>query len=243
MENTIRLNFINRSDDANNSNIVIFSKNEGKDPSTAWLVFNNPAIGESNPFTYFTDVQISASDGNGNFLPMLEAHKGERFHILKTSDAEAAVQYKGPASTPDVIEFENNLTDGVVRVRLYNNGSLFREVRGLWPDAVTTFDLKPQIWCASTELEINAGDNIPSEVVERANMMFDLTDIDVADIVMTGGTDIPHIFNLEDVVEKGATPENGNHENTDIFMMPENIENQTEPENQVTQEEEAPAQP
>jgi hypothetical protein len=50
----IRLNFINRSNDANNSQIVIFQQDPASDsasPPAPWKVIRNCAPGDSHPFT------------------------------------------------------------------------------------------------------------------------------------------------------------------------------------------------
>ena len=53
--NTIKLNFINRSNDQNNSQVVIFQKNVAADLdelAVAWKVIDNCGQGDNHPFNY-----------------------------------------------------------------------------------------------------------------------------------------------------------------------------------------------
>jgi hypothetical protein len=65
----IKLNFINDSNDVNNSEIVIFAKNEATDvqeTAVAWQVIRNCGRGDNHPFVYPMMTQVGASDSWGN---------------------------------------------------------------------------------------------------------------------------------------------------------------------------------
>ena len=73
----IKLNLINRSADANNSDYVIFQKNAATDiniQSVAWKVVKNLGNSDNHPFVYPMEFQVCAKDYNGNYMPKITAH-------------------------------------------------------------------------------------------------------------------------------------------------------------------------
>jgi hypothetical protein len=78
----IQLNFINQSNDVNNSEIVIFQKNEAEtfdELAIAWRVIKNCGVGDHHPFTYSHDFGVGSSDSYGNYTPQLSASTGQAF--------------------------------------------------------------------------------------------------------------------------------------------------------------------
>lgn len=66
---TIKLNFINRSNDTNNSNVVIFQQNVAEnfdELAVAWKVIQNCGQLENHPFKYPMELQVSAGNSYGN---------------------------------------------------------------------------------------------------------------------------------------------------------------------------------
>ena len=62
----------NCSNDANNSNIVIFQKNVATDFDElviAWKVIRNCGQGDNHPFKFPMTISVSASDSYGNYMP------------------------------------------------------------------------------------------------------------------------------------------------------------------------------
>ena len=75
----IQLNFINKSNDTNNSEVVIFQKNVATnfdELAVAWLVIKYCGPGDNHPFTFPMSMQVGASDSYGNYTPQLEAQNG-----------------------------------------------------------------------------------------------------------------------------------------------------------------------
>ncbi len=61
----IQLNFVNESNDANNSSIVIFQKNVATDfdeLAIAWQVIKNCGQGDNHPFAFPMTMEVGASD-------------------------------------------------------------------------------------------------------------------------------------------------------------------------------------
>ncbi|RZJ24123.1 MAG: hypothetical protein EOO54_10455, partial [Haliea sp.] len=81
----IALNFINNSNDAIYSEVVIFQKNVGADFDdlpVAWRVIRSHGRGHRHPFSYPMTMQVSASDSYGNLTPPLDAQDGQLFKMV-----------------------------------------------------------------------------------------------------------------------------------------------------------------
>jgi len=66
--NAIKLNFINRSSDTNNSSVVIFQQNVAEnfeELAIAWKVIENCGRLDNHPFTYQMGFDVSGSDSYG----------------------------------------------------------------------------------------------------------------------------------------------------------------------------------
>ncbi|HEX6432458.1 MAG TPA: hypothetical protein VF008_32415, partial [Niastella sp.] len=87
----IKLNFINNSNDKNNSQIVIFQKNVDTsydELAVAWLVINNCGQGWNHPFTYPMAMQVSATDSWGNFSQQKIAYNGNKFAVIQDKSGD-----------------------------------------------------------------------------------------------------------------------------------------------------------
>ncbi len=74
-----KLNFINRSKDENNSQVVIFQKDVAPDSEgivVAWKVIKNCGPGESHPFVFPWSLGVAAMDRSENHTPTLDAKAG-----------------------------------------------------------------------------------------------------------------------------------------------------------------------
>src|ERR1700758_333339 len=111
----IKLNFINQSDDTNNSAIVIFSQDANAAPGqsvVAWLVIQNCAVGDNHPFTYPENNTVGASDSFGNFTPQLPAPAGQAFQMIRNTSGDVLVS-AGNAANPQDIEVSNKLPGAI----------------------------------------------------------------------------------------------------------------------------------
>ena len=71
----IKLNYVNHSNDTNNSSVVIFQQNVAEnfgEIAIAWLVIKNCGRLDNHPFTYPLQFQVCASDSWGNYTPQLD---------------------------------------------------------------------------------------------------------------------------------------------------------------------------
>ena len=205
MSDAIKLNFINHSNDANNSEVVIFQKNVATDfdeLAVAWRVIKNCGQGDNHPFNYPFQVTVSASDSYGNYTPQLDAQTGQSFHVYLSSSG-TAVAYKGAASSPNEIELLNDLQKGAVTANIYRDGKLIAVKTNVAPGQKAVFEFKPIIYIGVAS-QVEEGQVMNSAIISSINTEISLLGLKSADIVMTGGDPgadaTPFEFTLENVV-------------------------------------------
>lgn len=201
---SILLNLIDRSNDSNNSSVVIF----GKDVTTstdeiaiAWQVIKNLGQGFTHPFTYDLGVSAAASDSYGNYSPRIPANVGSAFGMTLGTSGDVFAQ-KGEAANPTTVEVANDLPKGAINAQIYRSGKLFATKSNLAPGQKAVFEFKPTIWIGVAS-EIEEGDVMNAAILSTINTEISLLGIASADIVMTGGgpgpNSTPFAFNLENI--------------------------------------------
>ncbi|MGV3598122.1 MAG: hypothetical protein ACO1PI_09655 [Bacteroidota bacterium] len=205
MSTAIKLNLINRSNDQNNSEIVIFSKNASTDfeeTAIAWTVVKYLGQGAHHPFTYPMESAVSAADSYGNYLPQLTANAGEAFHVIRDTSGDV-ISRLGAATSPQEIQVRNDLPQGAIDALIYKDGKLFTQKTGVAPGQMAVFEFKPTIWIGVVS-EVEQGEVMNSAILNTVNTELSLLGIASADIVMTGGgpgrSATPFVFSLENVV-------------------------------------------
>ena len=146
--NAIKLNFINKSDDPNNSDIIIFQKNEANDFEgivVAWKVIRNCAVGWHHRFELPNEINIGASDSWGNELDSpIPAEEGQQFRVY----ADAAgnhIEYEGQGSSTEKVLFRSDLSKGSIYANIYKAGKLLARSTGISPAQTSAFRFKPTI--------------------------------------------------------------------------------------------------
>ncbi|KAF0249392.1 MAG: hypothetical protein FD167_1216 [bacterium] len=205
MGTVVKLNFINNSNDSNNSEIVIFQKNvsTGYDElAVAWTVIENCGVGDNHPFTYPLDMNVSASDSYGNFTPQLLAYPGQAFEVILDRSGDVLVPASSPSASPKDIEVRNSLTQGSINACVYRDGKLLAAKTNIVPLEKAVFQFKPTIWIG-VAAEIEEGQVMNSAILSLINTEINLLGVASADIVMTGGgagsTSKPYTFKLMNV--------------------------------------------
>jgi hypothetical protein len=184
----IQLNFVNQSDDANNSNIVIFYKNNGavaSDVAIAWTVIQNCGRGSHHPFTLPVNSAIAYGDSSGNFSAQLPAAPGQRFAAVHTPSGDV-IQPSSDAAAPGVIEMVNALPEGPIDVQVYKAGRLFAHRAGVNPAEMASFGFEPTLWIGAVS-QIAEGQIMDAAIVSTVQCQLSLLGLTRADIVMTGG--------------------------------------------------------
>ncbi|MCX8474155.1 MAG: hypothetical protein MT490_00025 [Sphingomonas sp.] len=201
----VKLNFINLSNDANNSEIVIFGKNVATsydELAIAWTVIKYCGQGDNHPFTYPMAQTIGASDSWGNYTPQQNAPRGQRFAMALTTSGDQLVA-RGPATSPTEIQLLNELPRGAVNANIYKDGRLFAIKTSIAPQQMAVFDFTPTIWIGVAS-QVQQGQVMNSAIISNINTEISLLGLVSADIVMTGGGSGPNatafVFTLENVV-------------------------------------------
>lgn len=201
----IKLNFINRSNDLNSSQIVVFQKNVTTDFdefAVAWKVIQNCGLGDSHPFTFPMAMTIGSSDSWGNYTPQLAAQNGQMFHMINNGSGDV-LTYTGPSTSSTEVQLRNDLETGAIGACIYKNGQLLATKTSVAPGQKAVFQFKPTIWIGAVS-QIVQGEVMNSAIIQDVNTEISLLGIASADIVMTGGGPGPGStafeFNLENIV-------------------------------------------
>jgi hypothetical protein len=201
----IHLNFINMSNDTNNSSVVIFGQNVATtfgDLPVAWKVIENCGQGDNHPFRYPMGWQISASDSWGNYTPRLGAYPGDGFEMNLTMSGDT-LSLSRPSTRPTSIELRNALPQGAINGQIYKDGRLYAAKTGIAPGQKAEFEFKPTLWIGGVS-QVTQGEVMNSAIVSRVNTELSLLGIAGADIVMSGGGPGPNApafqFTLQNIV-------------------------------------------
>jgi len=201
----VQLNFVNQSNDANNSQIVIFQKNVASDfeeLAVAWRVIRNCGQGDNHPFSFPLSMQIAASDSYGNYTPQLNAQHGELFHMTLTASGDRLVP-AGRSTSSREVQLLNALPRGAINASCYKDGKLLAVKNSIAPQQRAVFAFKPTLWIGIASQAVQ-GEVMGSATLSNINTEISLMGIASADIVMTGGgpgpDSRPFSFLLENIV-------------------------------------------
>lgn len=200
----IKLNFINRSNDQNNSQVVIFQKNlttNEDELAVAWTVIRNCGQGDNHPFIFPFTTTVGASDSYGNYTPQLAAEDGQLFQMILTPSGDR-LELVGPGTSKTELQVLNNLNRGAINAYVFKDNRLMAQKTGISPQEKAVFSFKPTIWIGVAS-QVQQGQVVNSAIMSNINTELSLLGIASADIVMTGGgagaNATPFAFNLENV--------------------------------------------
>jgi hypothetical protein len=201
----IKLNFVNLSNDVNNSDILIFQRNGAgsyNETAVAWLVIKNCIPGWNHPFIYPAEMYVSANDSWGNYSRQLAAANGQQFSIVENASGDI-LQHSGNASSPTEVEVLNALNVGAINANIFKDGRLLATTPSIPPGQKAVFEFKPTIWIGVVS-QIEEGKVIDAAILSQIETEISLFGIKSADIVMTGGgpgpTATPFVFALQNIV-------------------------------------------
>lgn len=200
----IQLRFVNESNDHNNSEILVFSKNvatTASEVAVAWTVIRNCGRGAWHPFAYPMASQVGAIDADGNYMPLLDAQPGMLFEEKMDPSGHVLVP-AGEGTSAEEIQILNGLEQGAITACVYKDGRLFASQPGIMPQQKAAFSFKPTIWIGVAS-QVSEGAQLDSAIVSSVNTEISLYGISSADIVMTGGgagpDAQPFMFTLQNV--------------------------------------------
>lgn len=201
----IKLNFINKSNDANNNNVVIFQQNvaqEFEKSAIAWKVIENSSRLDNHPFAFSMGYEVATCDSYGNFTPMLYTYEGTAYEMVKDNAGSVLRVASKPATNLSQIEVKNALPSGIINANCYRNNRLIATKTNLAPGEKAVFEFYPRLFIGVVP-EIEEGDVLDSAIISQINSQINLFGITSADIVMTGGGPGNHSpafnFSLENI--------------------------------------------
>jgi hypothetical protein len=202
----IKLNFIDNSNDRNNSSVVIFQKNVAtnyEEIAIAWKVIENCGQSWNHPFVYPMEMTIAASDSWGNYSPQIPATNGQLFQVVNNGSGDV-LNYQGQnAGSPNEVDILNTLNMGAINANVYKDGRLLAAKTGIAPGQKAVFQFKPTIWIGVVS-QVEEGQVMNSAIISQINTEISLFGLASADIVMTGGgpgaNSTPFIFTLQNKV-------------------------------------------
>jgi hypothetical protein len=197
----IELNYVNHSNDPDNSAIVIFQKNvpSGSDELVvAWKVIQFCGKGGNHPFIFSSALTVNASDSYGNYMPKLPAQYGLEYAV--TLDRSGHVfGPAGPATSATQIQIRNALQLGAINAEVQRSAKRLAVVNEIAPGQIASFEFNPVIWIGAVSQAVE-GEILSAATVATVDTEISLEGILRADIVATGGGSQPMVFSLDNVV-------------------------------------------
>jgi hypothetical protein len=198
----VKLNFVNRSNDAGNVHVLLF----GQPPSPgidvigqAWRVIDNCGPGWSHPFVWPVAVTLGVVDPHGNVSPQINIANGQVAEVM-AGDAGTILRLADQPGPPGAITVLNQLPQGFVAAAFFRDGKPYAR-QSLAPHTTAVFTLPPKIWIGAA-LRSEEG-TAPGADAVTALTEINLMGIAGADIVMTGGGQggdaRPFLFSLANV--------------------------------------------
>ena len=201
----IQLNFINQSNDVNNSEVVVFQRHTAggaDDLAVAWTVIRNCGQGCHHPFVFPMSLAVGASDSDGNVTPQLPAQDGQLFKMTLTPSGHQLVP-AGSGASPQEVQVLNALDSGAIDALCFRAGRLLAVKHGVAPQQTASFQFKPTIWIGVVS-QVQAGEVMNAALLSGLDTEISLLGIASADIVMTGGgagpEAKPFAFELQNIV-------------------------------------------
>lgn len=197
----IEINFINESDDLNNSEVVIFQQNQAEtfdELAVAWMVIKNCGRGDYHPFHFPMVFEVSANDTYGNHSHQLAAYAGDAFEMVLAPSGDVLQPATTPSANPKDIEIRNNLPNSTINANIYRSGKLLACQTALARGQKAAFQFHPVIYIGVTA-QIEEGQVMNAAMVAACNTQFNLFGISSADIVMRGGNNAPFTFSMENI--------------------------------------------
>lgn len=202
----VKLNFINKSNDKNNSEIVIFQKNVAEsfgEIAVAWKVIKNCGRMDNHPFTFPLNINVAASDSYGNYTPQFNAVEGMAFEVVQDASGDVLKQCSTSSSDPRSIEIQNNLSKGAISGNVYKNGKLLAYKTDVVPGQKAVFQFEPRIYIGVAS-SVEEGQVMNSAIMSSINTELNLFGITSADIVMTGGGSGPSATAFKFTIENAV---------------------------------------
>jgi hypothetical protein len=201
----ISLNFINNSNDANNSQVVIFQKNVATnfdEVAVAWKVISFAGRGDSHRIEFPLTNSAAVAEAGGDAGAPVSAPNGTLLAAQDAGDG-AVLTAAGSASSAKEIQVLNQRARGSIDAQIYKDGRLLAVKTSVAPQQKAVFQFKPTIWIGVVS-SVQEGELLDSAVLAQVNTELSLLGIASADIVISGGGPGPNAasikFSLQNIV-------------------------------------------
>ncbi len=197
----INITFINKSQDANYSRVVIFQKNTAPDYNNiavAWKVIENMGMNYLHPFSYSTDYYISA----GNTGMQIAVEKNSLYEVLDENSTAILMQHPDKGDNKNGYTFINNLPFEIVSANVYSNGTIIASAEYVEPKQKVEFEFDPlKLYIAEISFDVYEGGLLPPEFLNDTGNYTEigLEGIEETAIVCTRDENGHAIFTLEDI--------------------------------------------
>lgn len=198
----IEIKFINKSNDMNNSHVVIFQKNVATDFNSAviaWKVIKNCGRDWTHKFTYPMTFEVAAADSYGNVSNLKSAENGQKWAVVHSNAGDLLELQQEPSASPIEVEVKNQLSTSSIDAQIYKSGSLLASKEGVAPGEKGVFQFVPEIYVGVSS-QVEEGEEINQAIIEDFNQKFSLFGLTKADLIMTGGgigvSATPFVFEL-----------------------------------------------
>lgn len=201
----VKIKFINRSYDTNNSSIVIYQKNTAEtfdSIAIAWRVIENCGRDDYHPFVVPLQFDVSAKDSWGNYTPETQAYNGTAYEMVRDNTGDVLRLASTGAKSPNEVEVRNNLPMGSIDACIFKDGKLLAKKTQVSPGQKADFQFHPRLYCGVVS-QIVEGEEMSSAIIQQANTEINLFGVLNADLVLTGGGGGPRAepfeFQLENI--------------------------------------------
>jgi hypothetical protein len=208
MNSSIHLNLINRSQDIDNSSIVIFQAATpsglgdpaGLQPVLAWQVIPSGPAGSSHPLVYDLTPTLVCTAPDGQTTPPVAVKDGETYAVELTRSGYE-LRPAGPPVAPGEVAVRNGL-GGDIKVEAFRSGKVTAVKPAVASLQTETFKFPTALHIGVAD-QVREGQPLNSAILNTVNTEVSLQNIASADIVMTGGgpgrSSAPFQFTLQNI--------------------------------------------
>ncbi len=199
MATDIKILYVNKSDDRDNPNVLVFMKPTDSDfsaYSTAWQVIKNIGYNSWHKFTYTIDTSVVATWDNGKSGTFpLETSIGKSYALKNTSGGFSLVA-NGDSSEENEFDVINKvITPEGISVVAFKDGSPIATKNQVARNQKAEFVLHPRLYFGVTS-EYEVGDIIDSAVMSEEFTEISLEGLSNVMVEMRGNAANGYTFNV-----------------------------------------------
>ncbi len=196
----VDLDLINKSNYHEAFSVFVFQTNlaDGKSgKAIAWRVFESVGVQAHHPFHFADWIEAGVNDDIGNYTPKLWVDHGSMYEAI--SDLTGLIlHYHGESQCFNILSVVNHHT-AIIDANIYRDGKRLG-TKEVPIGAYGRFEFEHSLYFAVDEsMSIQEGDEFPVNLFLDNATKFDLTGIESAEIVITGGPSPDYVFTLENI--------------------------------------------